>query len=116
MSLKKVVKELLTVAGDSICNEFFQGEAEINHVYQSRELEGFDSVVKAKGITYNRVDNYGGEGMGEEYWSVYSFNNDDELVYVKFDGYYASYNGADFSRWFFVDPKEVVVTQWFSQE
>ena len=116
MSLKEVVKELLTVADGDITREFFHSEAVMDHEYQSEEIEEFDSVVKAKGITYNRVDNYGGEGMGEEYWSVYSFNNDDELVYVKFDGYYASYNGADFSSWFFVDPKEVVVTQWFSQE
>ena len=116
MSLKEVVKELLTAAGFDTHTQFFLGKAHMTSEYQPRELEGFDSVVKAKGITYNSVDNYGGEGMGEEYWSVYSFNNDDELVYVKFDGYYASYNGADFSSWFFVDPKEVVVTRWFSQE
>lgn len=84
--------------------------------YQSEGLSNLDAALKEKGIKYNRVDNYGGEGMGEECWSVYSFNNDDEIVYVKFDGYYASYNGADFDNWFFVEPKEVVVTQWFSQE
>ena len=111
MSLKEVVKELLTAAGSCVKNQFFWSEAQQN----DDELEDFDKSLKEKGITYTHVDSYGGEGMGEEYWSVYSFNNDDELVYVKFDGYYASYNGADFSRWFFVEPKEVVVTQWFSQ-
>ena len=116
MSLKEVVKELLTVADGYITREFFHSEAVMDHKYQAEELSDFDKSLKEKGITYTHVDNYGGEGMGEEYWSVYSFNNDDELVYVKFDGYYASYNGADFSGWFFVDPKEVVVTQWFSQE
>ena len=112
MSLKEVVKELLTVAGFDTHTHFFLGDARMISEYQPRELEEFDSVVKAKGITYNSVDSYGGEGMGEEYWSVYSFNNDDELVYVKFDGYYASYNGADFEEFFFVKPKQVTVTQF----
>ena len=115
MSLKEVVKELLTAVGSRAKNQFFWSEAVMYSGYQSEGLSDFDNSLKEKGITYTHVDNYGGEGMGEEYWSVYSFNNDDDLVYVKFDGYYASYNGADFSRWFFVDPKEVVVTQWFSQ-
>lgn len=116
MSLKEVIADVLKEADGDITREFFHSEAVMDHKYQAEELADFDTALKEKGIKYNHVDNYGGEGMGEEYWSVYSFNNDNELVYVKFDGYYASYNGADFSRWFFVEPKEVVVTQWFSQE
>lgn len=116
MSLKEVVKELLKAAESDVMNNFFWSEAGMDYKYQEEEPEGFDTALKEKGIKYNHVDNYGGEGQGEDYWSVYSFNNDDELVYVKFDGYYASYDGSTFQEWFFVEPTEVVVTQWFKQK
>ena len=112
MALKEVVKELLTAVDCGVHRQFFWRQA----TFGGRYLDNFDTALKEKGITYNRVDNYGGEGRGEDYWSVYSFNNDNEIVYVKFDGYYASYDGSTFDSWFFVYPKEVKVTQWFSQE
>ena len=77
----------------------------------------FENAVLAKadelGITVQFVDCFGGEGMGDDYWSVYSFTDGDTVVYVQFDGWYASYNGSGHSEWFFVEPKEVVVTQFF---
>lgn len=48
--------------------------------------------------------------MGDEYWSVYSFTDGKETVYIKFDGWYQSYNGSEFTEWFFVEPKQKTVT------
>lgn len=53
---------------------------------------------------------FGGEGQGEEYFSVYKFTDGESEEYVKFDGWYASYNGAEYEDWFFVKPKEVIQT------
>ena len=60
---------------------------------------------------------YGGEDRGSEYWAVWKFTLQDEVAerveYVKFYGYYQSYNGADYQGWEFVTPKQVMVTEWY---
>ena len=66
---------------------------------------------KNMNVSFTFVDSYGGEGRGDEYWSVYKFtdNNTGEEVYVKFDGWYQSYNGAEYENCFVVQPKEKTV-------
>jgi hypothetical protein len=59
------------------------------------------------------IDNYGGEGMGDEYWRVYYLSKYD--MYIKVEGYYQSYDGASFPLTFRaafsqVYPKEVTKT------
>ncbi len=44
---------------------------------------------------YTEIDQYGGEGKGEEWYSVKHFPQHD--VYIKISGYYSSYEGTDFS-------------------
>jgi len=78
------------------------------------ELEILSKVDKL-GLQVNFVKNFGGEGCGDRYWSIYSFTKNNETVYVQFDGWYASHYGSEFTEWFFVKPKEVTVTQ-FVQE
>tara|TARA_R110000868_G_scaffold76573_6_gene220169 strand:- start:5613 stop:6038 length:426 start_codon:yes stop_codon:yes gene_type:complete len=59
-----------------------------------------------------RMASHGGEGEGEDYWSVWYFDKHD--VYIKVQGYYQSYNGTEFEDgWdscFEVVPEEVMVT------
>lgn len=43
---------------------------------------------------WKEVDSYGGEGKGEEWYSVKHFTDHD--VYIKTEGYYQSYHGTDF--------------------
>ena len=74
------------------------------------EEKEFRAALAEAGVVCQHEDNYGGEGQGDDYWSVYSFTRGDEKVYVKFNGWYASYNGAEFTEWFFVEPKEKVIT------
>ncbi len=66
-----------------------------------------------KGITFKNVDSYGGEDQGEDYCSVYEFTLDNEVCWIKFDGWYSSYTGREYTEFFFVEPKEVVVTKYF---
>lgn len=61
-------------------------------------------------IVAELMDHYGGEGQGDLYWTVWKFTEGDESVLVKFSGWYASYSGAEYKDWFFVEPKQKVVT------
>ena len=56
------------------------------------------------------VDQYGGEGQGDRWWSVKHFV--DHNVYIKITGHYSSYNGTDFYAGYGkeVKPAEKVVT------
>lgn len=60
------------------------------------------------------MEQHGGEGEGDQYWSVWKFFKGSESVYYKFNGWYASYNGAEFTEVFRVHPKQVMVTQYHS--
>ena len=98
-------------------NEFFQSEINqtppewmCDHRGHYQHYFDFLEMAKEKNIQFQYEDSYGGEGQGDEYWSVYSFSREGESVYVKFDGWYASYNGSEFNEWFFVQPKEKVIT------
>jgi len=58
---------------------------------------------------------YGGEGMGDEYWRVFSVEKDGETQsYWKVPGWYQSYNGGEleYSEVFKVKPVQVTITKW----
>lgn len=110
-----VVSSLLSVADRDVLSDFFNSEvceSIKDNRYVNDETRTFLSDLVNKQISWKREDNYGGEGMGDDYWSVYSFSKDDQKVYIKFDGYYQSYNGAEFDEFYQVEPKQVTVTQF----
>lgn len=107
MSLKSKVTELLNEADHDIIQEFFHSEISDNITWDSDEVSNFRKLVADQGITFEHVDNYGGEEMGRDYWSVYRFSKGDESVLVRFDGWYQSYNGSEFEEWFFAEAKPV---------
>lgn len=76
--------------------------------YMNNENENFE-IQKI-------VDSYGGEGLGEEYWTISRVidKNTGEVFFIKFDAYYNSWNGEDWSEndWSIVKPTEVKVMQW----
>lgn len=49
------------------------------------------------GLNWEEIDQYGGEGQGDTWYSVKYFPDDD--VYIKVNGFYSSYNGTDFDGW-----------------
>ena len=112
-NLKQFVENLLRdeAYGDLIYDSLFHSEYNSEpSKWASDEEKEFRAALTEAGVVCRREDNYGGEGQGDDYWSVYSFTRGDEKVYVKFNGWYASYNGAEFTEWFFVEPKEKVIT------
>jgi len=61
----------------------------------------------------SQVDGYGGEGQGDKYYQIYSFfNPQGETVYIKLNGWYQSYNGAEYTDTFEVTPKQKTITAY----
>ena len=94
------------IADNGKDKDFFWGE--MNPKYPDE----FDDSLNATfpGIQYEFADHYGGEGQGEDYWTVYKFTKDGETVYLKWQGWYSSYNGSEFESVSEVKPVERVVT------
>lgn len=60
------------------------------------------------------VDSYGGEGQGEMYYTIYKVTDPSgNYCFVKFNGSYYSYDGANYDRYFQVIGKKVEVVQYF---
>lgn len=75
--------------------------------YSSEDtLEEFSNL----GIVVETVEHYGGEDQGKDYFTIFSFKRGDAYAYVKFDGWYASYHGSEFTEAFLVRPQQEVVT------
>ena len=69
--------------------------------------------TKEDAFEYKGVDSHGGEGKGSDFYSVILIrnpDNHDEQYYIKFQGWYASYNGAEYEGWSFVEPKQKTIT------
>jgi hypothetical protein len=78
--------------------EMTSEEAEELYNKAKEELGGWDEVAQK-----------GGEGQGDEWYSVKFFPKYD--IYIKTDGWYSSYHGVDFEEWGKeVTPKEKVIT------
>jgi hypothetical protein len=114
--MKDTIEAILDAAPEGMINNtFFEG-------WFNPEIEKYDDdeVVEFKkslmDFTVELEKQHGGEVEGEDYWSVYKFSQNGQDVYVKFQGWYASYAGSEFSEWFFVEPKQVVVTQFEKTE
>jgi hypothetical protein len=61
------------------------------------------------GWTQVVVDSYGGEGQGDTYYTVRKFTNGDDVLYVRFNGWYSSYDGADYNNYQVVRPVEKTI-------
>jgi len=62
---------------------------------------------------YKLVQPHGGEGQGDDYYAVYHFIDHD--VYIKFKGYYSSYEGFEYQNMCEVFPQEVTITKFISK-
>lgn len=103
--------------------EEFRSKYSSNYTWQEGKQEEYaklpseyDIIKKLwkekNGIVWEEIDQYGGEGQGDTWWSVKYFPEHD--VYIKVNGYYQSYNGTEFyNGWNScseVKPKEKVIT------
>jgi hypothetical protein len=110
--MKDSITNLLNNTGYEIRNALFESEFPFSE-YNSRH-KGAKFINDLYKLNYDliHVDSFGGEGEGDSYWSIFKFTHEKEEVYVKFNGFYQSYTGAEFDGWYFVEPAEVTVTQW----
>lgn len=57
------------------------------------------------------VEKFGGEGQGDTIYTVWRFDHPEfDSVYVKFIGWYSSYDGSDFQEYAIVTPKQRTIT------
>ena len=109
---KLVVKLLNEADGDVKAGYFFQGDAGDVHD-ESRyweDVNEFNEILQSHGINFEQKEHFGGEGQGDDYYSVYRFFTKTDDCYIKFSGWYQSYSGCDYSEFFVVKPVERMVT------
>jgi hypothetical protein len=97
MALKKTLERILDQLSDRDRENFMDG---------CGPEESFDNEL----ITVTNVCSYGGEDMGSDYWCVYSFSKDNETLFIKFYGWYASHVGSEYQGYKFVNPQQKTVT------
>lgn len=100
MQSKLTGKEILV-----IIEEYFEEEG--NDGIAAYAWGDFDEDALGLGEV-KEVDQYGGEGEGERWWSTKHFVDHD--VYIKTRGYYSSYNGTDFDYGYGEEVKPVQKT------
>jgi hypothetical protein len=109
--LKDKIVALLAEADTEVKDEFHNGEVsskEYDWDYPS--VKDFRKQLTEANINFEPVDQYGGEDQGSDYWSVYSFTDGMQVVFIKFNGWYASYEGSTYDNFFEVQPVEKMIT------
>jgi hypothetical protein len=98
-------------AWSDTANELFNGD-----LY--RPNKGILKELLDRGYVIAVEDSYGGEGQGEEFWSVFSVTHEGETTFFRFDGWYASFAGSEMSGGplDFVKVKKVPVETYEWQE
>jgi hypothetical protein len=103
-------------ANQSVATEAMHCDLAISYVPWKQTqpvLTEFGEFAEPLGISIKLVDNYGGEDQGSTYYAVYQFSKDgEEDVYIKFHGWYASYDGATFDDFKVVQPKHVIKVEF----
>jgi hypothetical protein len=107
------VSALLAEADEYIKDAFHGGDI-TDKPYKwdkDRVVEFKHQLTEAK-INFKLEDRYGGEDQGSDYWSVYSFTDGMQVVFIKFDGYYASYDGSTYEEFYEVTAVEYTSTMF----
>ena len=73
-------------------SEMFSGNA------PSAEYHPIVKELNALGFEFFEEDHHGGEGQGDQYWSVIKVTKGGEVAFIRFEGWYASFAGAEMSH------------------
>lgn len=115
MSLEQLlVDQLNKLSDEDIKSNFFYDPIEYK-VGEVTEIDNESILLLIAQLAIDEItieDSYGGEDMGSQFYTVLSFKRCDEIVYIKFDGYYYSYDGATYEEFKVVTPQEVVVIEY----
>lgn len=97
--------------GDYSVSEYGSGLALSSCIGEN--MEGFDDFI-LKNHLFSHIEEFGGEGQGDEYWFVIKIRDleTEKDRWFKFYGWYQSYHGGEIEDIEEVVPKEVVVTKW----
>ena len=86
------------------------------HLMWEDSTEEFEELITKLGVGISSVDSYGGEGQGQEFWSVIKFfeidNKEKPFMHIRFNGWYASYHGSEYTDFDIVEEKEIMTTIW----
>lgn len=108
---KDALIEILNQQDSDLIRDLFNGEITSEDTrWDSDEITAFRKALSDIDINFELVDRYGGEDQGSDYWSVYSFTDGMELVFIKFDGWYASYEGSTYDKFYEVKAIEKTIT------
>ena len=107
------ISTMLTEVNNDVEHAFHGGDI-MDKEYKWDEdsvIEFKHQLTEAK-INFKLEDRYGGEDQGSDYWSVYSFTDGKEVVLIKFDGWYASYDGSTYEEFYEVKAVEYTSTMF----
>lgn len=105
----------------------YPSEQQINEIYDSFEEDyhndicnfsehemQYKNVENEKYKIESEIENHGGEGEGSDLWSITRVVNKEtnEAFYIKFYGYYDSWDGTDWEGWTLVKPKKVEIIEF----
>lgn len=110
MSLADKLNNYFT-QNDDVAKQMMHGEPDFEYQeWKSKNIVKTElgKWAEANGVTEaSSVDSYGGEDQGSTYYSVIRFSDGTDEVFLKFYGWYASYDGANYEGFKQVYPKEV---------
>lgn len=120
---KLTYDEIAKIINSDIFDEYDCGPE--NWMYEDtytsvEEVDGDDEQTElfkselAKLGKIKMVEQYGGEGQGDDYHTIYCFEDHD--VYVYFDGWYASHVGSEYNEMFEVFPEQKTITVYNQKE
>lgn len=113
---KYLVDKIIVPSEDMISNIFNQFKADEEDDYEisdfvKNELHYLDDENEDYKIQ-SSIEQHGGEGEGEDYWMISRVLNKktNEVFYIKFYGYYNSWEGTEWEGWKLVKPykKEII--------
>lgn len=105
------VSALLAKADEEVKDAFHNGDIRDKpYTWDEDSVIEFKKQLTEAKINFELVDRYGGEDQGSDYWSVYSFSDGMQVVFIKFDGWYASYDGSTYEEFYEVQAVEKTIT------
>jgi hypothetical protein len=92
--------------------EYYNGFAVESIEYSNKEFND--------GYILKEEDQHGGEGEGNSFWiliSIAETKNPEDKIYIRFDGYYESWNGVEWEGtgiygWGIVYPRKIECIEW----
>lgn len=104
------INALLVEVDEDIKDAFHGGDIMTEPNKWEDSIVEFKKQLTEANINFNLEDRYGGENQGSDYWSVYSFTDGMQVIFIKFDGWYASYEGSTYEEFYEVQPVEKTIT------